>query len=158
MESRPPTSINCRLNQQYPPEAVFRAEGCRGGCTFRHYAAPPFSPSFEIHSNRSALGRNVVRGCSPVFSPIKAPTVVSRVNLADVSKIRRGWNNNPPEVSRQTRVTRPLGATTNSYCKKRGFCSQTSRGLRHARGMVSGRDSRVWAARRTAALAAPKPS
>ena len=139
------------------PEAVIRSKG-QGGCTFRHYTVPPFSPSFELHRNRSALGRNAAPGCSPV-APINAPTVVLAREVGgrfeDTSWLeKQSAGSLSPNSGHKTARCH----TTNSYFKKRGFCSQTSPGLRHARGMVSGRDSRVWAARRTAALAAPKPS
>jgi len=43
---------------------------------FRQYIVLPCSPLFGIHNNRSALRRDAVLSRSPVFSIIKAATVV----------------------------------------------------------------------------------
>jgi hypothetical protein len=46
------------------------------GHPFRQYAVLPCSPLFGIHNKTSALLRIAVLTCSPVFSSIKALTVV----------------------------------------------------------------------------------
>src|SRR5450631_993785 len=108
-----------------------------------------------------------VTACTLALSPIRDTLIegFSHFVTSMTAPIASGWSGCrvglAPTGKRRLSTAHATGGRSRNCHFEIRFPPATGTANRyafHARGMVSGRDSRVWAARRTAALAAPNPS